>query len=105
MRHTSGPGGRPIDADVLRALAEVPRRFAATAHDLAETAGMPVPSVATKLQALVKAGLARRHWGPDDAPGRSYSITDEGHDHLMRLEREQSAANAPVKAARDFSRR
>ena len=87
MRHTAGPGGRPIDADVLSALAEAPRRFAVTAHDLAETAGMPVSSVATKLQALVKAGLARRHWGPDYAPGRTYSITDEGHDHLMRLER------------------
>ena len=87
MRHTAGPGGRPIDADVLRALAQVPRRFAVTASDLAETAGMPVSSVATKLQALVKAGLARRHWGPDYAPGRTYSITDEGHDHLMRLER------------------
>jgi DNA-binding MarR family transcriptional regulator len=58
-----------------------------TSRELADTAGLPVSSVVPKLQALVKSGLARRHWGPHHSPGRTYSITDEGEDLLTRLER------------------
>ena len=60
-----------------------------TARELAESAGLPISSVVPKLQALVKAGLARRHWGPHHSPGRTYSITDEGEDHLMHLEQRE----------------
>ena len=65
-----------------------------SARELADMAGLPVSSVAPKLQALVKAGLAQRHWGPGSSPGRTYSIPDEGEDHLMRLERKIPSRDA-----------
>ncbi len=70
-----------------------------TARELADTAGLPVSSVAPKLQGLVKSGLVRRHWGPDHSPGRTYSITDEGEDHLMRLERKLPSRDAAATRA------
>lgn len=90
MRHfdVSGLGGRPVDPNVLRRLDDA----GITARGLANTLAVPVSSLAPKLQALAKAGLAQRHWPTNSQPARTYTITDAGHDYLTRLDRWHQAA-------------
>jgi DNA-binding MarR family transcriptional regulator len=80
MRHSDDLGGRTIDLRILRALEEVGPR-PVTAHELACALATSAASVAPALQALVKAGLARRHWG-DVGSARTYVVTEPGREYL-----------------------
>ena len=85
MGHANRLGGRKVDVDVLRALDELPHRHAADARELAGAVGSTPSIVAPKVNALVRAGLARLHWLPQST--RTYAITDEGRDYLMHIDR------------------
>jgi DNA-binding PadR family transcriptional regulator len=85
MRHSDDLGGRTIDLRILRALEEVGPR-PVTAHELARALATAAHSVAPALQALVKAGLARRHWGHAGS-ARTYAVTEAGREYLAAQER------------------
>ena len=80
MRHSNDLGGRPVDLRILRALENVGPR-PVTASELALALGTSPHSVAPALQALVKAGLAQRHWG-DLRSVRTYAVTTTGREYL-----------------------
>jgi DNA-binding MarR family transcriptional regulator len=80
MRHSNGLGGRPVDLRILRALENLGPQ-PVTAGELASTLAASAHSVAPALQALVKAGLAQRHWG-DLRSVRTYAVTKTGREYL-----------------------
>jgi DNA-binding MarR family transcriptional regulator len=80
MRHSNGLGGRPVDLRILRALENVGPQ-PVTASELAFALATSAHSVAPALQALVKAGLAQRHWG-DSRSVRTYAVTKTGREYL-----------------------
>jgi DNA-binding MarR family transcriptional regulator len=86
MRQSDDLGGRTIDLRILRALEEVGPR-PVTAYELAGALATSAHSVAPALQALVKAGLARRHWG-DAGSARTYAVTATGREYLAVQESE-----------------
>jgi predicted transcriptional regulator len=81
MRHSDdGLGGRPVDLRILRALENFGQQ-PVTASELALAVTASPNSVAPALQALVKAGLAQRHWGDS----RTYAVTQAGREYLVRF--------------------
>ncbi len=84
-RNAGGFHGRTVDHDVLRALARLSQREPVQARDLAAELGRPVQAITPKVLSLVKAGLASRHWSPDQIETGSYTMTRAGHDYLRRL--------------------
>jgi DNA-binding MarR family transcriptional regulator len=80
MRQSDPLGGRPVDLRILRALENIGPQ-PVTASELAGALATSAHSVAPALQALVKAGLARRHWG-DARSMRTYAVTESGREYL-----------------------
>jgi DNA-binding MarR family transcriptional regulator len=102
MRYVGGVRRDSIHVELLRALAFAPERTPANARELAEVLGTSVQFVAAKLRPLVSAGLVSRDWGSVHGPGRTYLISEEGRDYLMRLgaEGNRNATAAPSRGFR-----
>lgn len=80
MRQLDDLGGRSIDLRILSAL-EQTGPTPVTASELAFALATSAHSVAPGLQSLVKAGLARRHWG-EARSVRTYAVTASGREYL-----------------------
>ena len=84
MQHANGPVGRRVDLIVLRELEELDA-LAVSTSELATRLTSPAGSIASKLRALVKAELVQLHWGAGRGAARTYAITEEGRQYLLRL--------------------
>ena len=83
MQHVNGPGGRPVDLTLLRALESDGR--AVSASELGGRLTSPASALASKLRALVKADFVQLHWGAERGAARTYAITDAGRQYLLSL--------------------
>jgi DNA-binding MarR family transcriptional regulator len=84
MKHSKGPGGRAVDLTILRELDDL-GPLAASASELAERLASPAGSIASTLRSLVKAELARVHWGTGPDATRTYAITEAGRQYLLSV--------------------
>ncbi len=85
MRYIGGVDHSSLDHDVLKALAQFPKRTPVQPRELATELGEAVQSVAARLQPLISAGLVSKHWGAPPR-ARAYMITEDGRDHLALAE-------------------
>ncbi len=79
MRYVNGVAKELIHVELLQALES--ERTEIRAPDLGRTLGASAQFVVAKLRPLVSAGLVTKH---RSRTGRTYTISDEGRNYLMR---------------------